>query len=170
MRIKSIILVVVLAMATSISFGQHKSKKQLREERRIAQFKKTELLIGGNAFIFIARNCSPLGFTNIDLTNNSNYLRFEPELITSEMPFFGTSYRGLPYGGDAGLHFKGMPQEYSVKKLDKYYEISTVVKDRYDAYRLLLTVFYDGSATLLINSNNRSSISYNSDIRPLQKK
>lgn len=76
----------------------------------------------------------------------------------------------MAYRGDGGLNFEGKPQEYTFKKEKKAYQIKAVVKGQYDVYTLFLIVFYDGSASLSINSNNRSTISYNGEIGPIEKK
>jgi hypothetical protein len=170
MKTKNIFLVLLLSLVVTMSFAQEKTRKQLREARKIEKQKQTEILVNSKEFVFVARNASPQGFRNIDLTANPNYLKFQPDFIESEMPFFGTGYTGIAYRGDSGLHFEGKPLEYTFKKEKKAYQIKAVVKGQYDVYTMFLSIFFDGSATLSINSNNRSTISYNGEIRPIEKK
>ncbi len=40
-------------------------------------------------FVFIGKTAFPQGFRTMDLTTNSNYVEFHPDMIKSEMPFFG---------------------------------------------------------------------------------
>lgn len=154
-------------MATG--YSQEKSKKQLREERKTEKQKQTQALIDSKKFVFVGRTALPQGFNAIDLTTNANYLQFRPDTIKSEMPFFGRAFSGVGYGSDVGLHFEGAPQEFIVKKGKKSYEIKVVVKGKNDTYRVLLSVFFEGSATLSISSNNRSTISYNGDVFKIEK-
>jgi hypothetical protein len=170
MKTKNIFLLLLLSLIVTSSFAQEKTRKQLREARKIEKQKQTEILVNSKEFVFVARNASPQGFRNIDLTSNPNYIKFQPDFIKSEMPFFGRAYSGVAYRGDGGLHFEGKPQEYTFKKEKKAYQIKAVVKGQYDVYTMYLSVFFDGSASLSINSNNRSSISYNGEIRPIEKK
>ncbi|MFV8340935.1 DUF4251 domain-containing protein [Flavobacterium sp. XS2P39] len=170
MKTKMLFLVLFLSLIVSSGYAQEKSKRQLRAERKIEKEKKTASLVDSKEFVFIGRTALPQGFRTIDLTTNSNYVEFTPDKITSEMPFFGRGYSGVAYSGDVGLKFEGNPKEFTVKKGKKNYQIKTVVKGDTDVYTLFLSVFFEGSATLTINSNNRSSISYNGEIRPIEKK
>jgi hypothetical protein len=80
------------------------------------------------------------------------------------MPYFGRAYSGAGYGGDAGLKFAGKPEKYTVVKEKKNYQINVEVKSDNDTYKLSLSIGFEGSATLTVISNNRSTISYNGDI------
>lgn len=170
MKTKNIFLVLLLSLIVTISFAQEKTRKQLKEARKIEKQKQTEILVISKEFVFVARNASPQGFRNIDLTTNINYIKFQPDFIKSEMPFFGTAYSGVAYRGDGGLNFEGKPQEYTIRKEKKAYQIKAIVKGQYDVYTMYLSVFFDSSASLSINSNNRSTISYNGEISAIEKK
>jgi hypothetical protein len=170
MKTKTSILILFLSLLLTVSFAQEKSKKELREERKIEKQKQTAALIDSKEFVFIGRTALPQGFRTMDLTTNSNYVQFYPNIIKSEMPFFGRAFGGIGYGSDVGLHFEGTPREFTIKKGRKFYQIKAVVKGEKDTYTLLLSVFFEGSATLSISSNNRSTISYNGDIFKIEKK
>jgi hypothetical protein len=62
------------------------------------------------------------------------------------------------------LKFEGVPSEFSIQKTKKNYQLKAKVKDKNDTYTLKLTIFFDGGASLIINSNNRASISYSGKI------
>ena len=82
------------------------------------------------------------------------------------MPFFGRAYRA-DYGGDGGIKFEGKPKEFKIvtRKKGKGYEINTAVSGSRDYFQLNLLVSPEGSATLTITSNDRSSISYYGEIK-----
>lgn len=170
MKAKRSILVLLLSLIVMVSYAQEKSKKQIREEKRIKNEKQIAALIDGRSFVFIGRTALPQGFRNIDLTTNANYVEFKPDKITSEMPFFGRAYSGVAYSGDGGLKFEGSPKDFTVKKKKKGYLIRTAVKGATDTYTLFLSVSFGGSTTLTVNSNNRSTISYNGEIQAIEKK
>ncbi|WP_185963120.1 DUF4251 domain-containing protein [Flavobacterium gawalongense] len=171
MKTKTVILVLFLSLIVTASYAQEKSKKQLRAERKIEKEKQIASLVDAKEFVFIGRTALGQGFRSIDLTTNSNYVEFKPDKIKSEMPFFGRAYSGVAYGSrDGGLNFEGSPKEFTVEKGRKTYQIKTTVKGDTDVYQLFLSVSSGGNATLTINSNNRSSISYNGEIRPIEKK
>jgi len=164
----SVFLVLFILIGTT-PFAQEKSKKQLREERAIEKQQQTEAMINAKEFVFIGRTAIPTGFKTMDLTTNTNYVKFHPDLIESYMPFFGKAYSGIGYGGDNGLKFEGKPEEYTFEKGKKDYKINAKVKGTNDTFKLSLSVSSKGSATLSIISNNRSPISYNGEISAPEK-
>ena len=111
----------------------------------------------------------PTGYRSVDLTTNSNYVKFSPDHIESYMPFFGKAYSGIGYSGDQGLKFEGKPGIFTISKGKKNYLVEAEVKGPNDLYRLSLSVYYDGSASLSITSNNRGFISYSGDISAQEK-
>jgi hypothetical protein len=68
------------------------------------------------------------------------------------------------------MKFEGKPTVFSIEKNKKGYLIKAEVRGERDSYFLMLTVYFEGSAYLTINSNNRSSISYDGDIKSVTKK
>ena len=170
MKSKKTILVVLLLLVVSFGFGQEKTRQQLIKERKIEKVRQTTILIDSKEFVFVGKKAFPLGYGNIDLTTNPNYIEFKPDFIRSEMPFFGRGYSGIGYGGDSGLKFEGKPLEFSIVKAKKTYELNARVKGESDVFRITLSILEEGSATLTINSNNRSPISYYGEIFKIKKK
>lgn len=164
----SVLLVLFLLIGSSL-FAQEKNKKQQREERTIEKQKQIEKMINAKEFVFIGRTAIPTGFKTMDLTTNTNYVKFHPDRIESYMPFFGKAYSGIGYGGDNGLKFTGKPDDYTFVKGKKNYQINANVKGINDIFKLSLSVSSEGSATLSIISNNRSPISYNGEISAPEK-
>ena len=164
MKTKVPILVMLLTLFVINSYSQEKSKQELKEERKIERQKQTEALVNAREFVFTGNTAFPQGGNSINLTSNTNYVKFHPDRIESELPFYGRAYSGAGYGGDTGMKFDGKPEEYTVTKTKKEYQIEAVVKGENDTYRILLSVGFEGSASLSIISNNRSSISYSGEI------
>ena len=106
----------------------------------------------------------PQGGRSVNLTTRSNFMKFHPDLIESDMPYYGRAYSGAGYGGDSGLKFAGKPEKYTVVKEKKYYQINAEVKSDNDTYKISLSIGFEGSTTLMVISNNRSTISYHGDI------
>ncbi|OAZ04171.1 hypothetical protein FLB_11640 [Flavobacterium succinicans] len=158
-------MVLIVLVTTSLSFAQQPTKKELKEARKMEQQKKVETLVAGEKFIFEANRAFPMGYRSIDLTTNPNSISFTPDVIKSDMPFFGRATGSISYGGgEGGLKFQGAPEEFSITKEKKKYLLKAKVKDKNDSYTIQLTIFFDGGASLVINSNNRASISYNGSI------
>ncbi len=166
MKKKITLLFIILVAMQLASFSQEKTKKQLKAERKLELQKLTDSLMNARNFVFTARTALPQGFSAIDLTTNPNFVKFLPDSIHCDMPFFGSGYSGIGYGGDRGLEFSGKPQEYSITRNKKNYSVKAVLKTGHDTFQLFLTVSFEGSASLSINSMNRSPISYNGKIIP----
>lgn len=165
MKSKISILVAILALIMTAGFAQEKSKKEIKEEKKIEKQKQVEEMINSKAFDFVGRTALPTGYNSVNLTTTTNYVKYQPDLIDSYMPFYGRAFSGVGYGSDAGLQFTGKPEEFTVAKGKKNYQISATVKGEKDTFRLSLSVSFEGSASLTITSNNRSAISYSGEIK-----
>ena len=165
---KTMMLLFFISFSVMTGFAQEKTKKQLKEERELAQQKDIEALIEAKDFEFVGDRANPQGTRSIDLTTNNNFFRLKKDTIDSDMPFFGRAFSGVGYGSsDGGLKFKGLANDYSVKKGKKSYTIKANVKDNSDSYNIILDVYFNGGAYLSISSNNRSTIGYNGEIHKL---
>ena len=164
MKTKRIIGLLLCLFVFTVGYSQEKTRKQLRAESKIEKGKQISLLIDSKEFVFVGKRAFPQGFRSIDLTTNTNFIEFKPDLIKSEMPFFGTGYSGIGFGRDIGLKFEGKPLDFSIVRTKKSYELTARVRGEGDVFRITLSILDEGSATLTINSNNRSAISYYGEI------
>jgi len=165
MTTKTLLAVLFLILAVGPGFAQGTPKKAQRAKVRIEKQHQIDSLVNSKVFVFIATRALPMGGNSIDLTTNSNSLKFHPEKMESYMPFFGRAY-SIDYGGEGGIKFEGKPTEYKVVTLKEGsgFEINATVPVTRDNYKLQLRVSLDGSAILTINSNQRSAISYYGNI------
>lgn len=170
MKKKIMQLVLMLLIGTIPAVAQKSDRKAEKERKRVEKEKEIAALVESRNFEFRATRAIPTGYKSVDLTTNPNYVRFSSDLIVSEMPFFGRAY-SVSYGGDSGLKFEGKPEVYTVEKKKKNYEIEAKVKDKSDSFTINLSVSFEGSSTMSISSNNRTSISYNGEVftREVQK-
>jgi hypothetical protein len=168
MKAKILSSLFIILLIISPAFAQEKSKKEIKEEEKLQKQIQTETLINSKDFVFKARYALPMGARQIDLTSNPNYVKFNPDLFDGFMPFFGTATSGIGFGGDNGIKFKDKPETYTIEKMKKNFQIDAKVKGENDVYRLSLSVSFDGSASLSVISNNRSTISYQGEIFPSQ--
>jgi hypothetical protein len=169
MNTKISFFLVLMSLIVTSAFPQEKTKKELKEERKLEKQKQVESMVNDTVFVFVGRTALPTGMSSVNLSSNPNYLKFQPDMIESEMPYFGKGYSGIGYGGDSGLKFKGKPEKFTVEKKKKNYQIDTNVKVGSDNFRISLSVTFEGSTSLSIISNNRNTISYEGEISPLKK-
>ena len=131
--------------------------------------KRIEKLVDSKTFVFVARTALPSGGRAINLTTNPNFVKFEPELIDGNMPFFSRSNVGS-IRDTAGLTFKEKPESFSMVKKNKNFQINAKVKGKNDRYQLSLVVGFEGSSSLTITSNKRAAIRYQGTIFALENK
>jgi hypothetical protein len=168
MKTKLLLILVLTALTGIIGFSQEKSARQAKEEQKLATQQQTEALLNAKEFVFIGTDAYPTGYRTVNLTSRPNFVKFHPELIESDMPYFGRGNSSAAYAStsDAGLKFKGKSEEYKFDKKKKNYLITTKVRESGEAYSIMLTVQFSGSATLTINCFSRSPITYNGYITP----
>lgn len=123
-----------------------------------------ETLLNSKSFEFIANTAIPLSGPTKNLVGSNYSISFSPEMIISNMPFYGRAYSGMTMGRDKGMRFEGMPEDFTVINSKNGYEVSTSVKGENDTYVISITTGNSGFATLSISSNDRGTISYQGEI------
>jgi hypothetical protein len=154
-------------------------RRSILERQAVGKFGETQIIstnidvafimVNAKEFVFVPRTALPSGMSPVNLSINQNYIKFQPDLIDSYMPFFGNAYSGVVYSTDKGLKFIGKPESFTVEKNKNAFQIYAVVKGETDIFRLSLSVGFEGNASLLISSNNRSTISYAGEISAPEK-
>jgi|TARA_R110000823_G_scaffold52940_6_gene130848 uncharacterized protein DUF4251 len=123
-----------------------------------------ETLLNSKNFEFIANTALPLGQPPKNLVGSNYSITFSPEMVISNMPFYGRSYSDMALGRDKGMRFKGMPEIFTVKNENKGYVAETRVENENDIYTLLLTVSESGFATLTLKTNDRQTTTYEGEV------
>lgn len=157
--LKIIVLICFFGIATNAQ--EPTVRKQLATQPEIS---KIEALLNSQQFEFVANTMYPMGLQPKNLVGSGNSVTFSPELIISNLPFYGRSYTAITMGRDKGMRFKGAPENFVVKKTAKYYKVTTSVTGQRDTYSLSLSVSKSGYATLSITSKNRDIINYHGEI------
>ena len=163
------LLVLILSLGTTTGFSQDKTRREQKEERNLEKQKQIEAMVNAKEFVFVPRTALPSGMKQVYLSLDQFYIKFHPDYIDSYMPFYGRAYSGVGYGTDTGLSFKGTPEKFTIKKEGSIFQINVVVNGETDIFSLFLSVGSEGSASLSISTNNRSSISYQGEVSALEK-
>lgn len=163
---KTVIMTVVLFLSISMTtlFPQEKSRRELKEEKKLEKQEQIMAMLNAREFIFIATLAIPSGMRPVNLPVNQNHVKFQPELIESYMPFFGYATGSVGYGSDTGLKFEGKPESFTVQKNKNSFQVDAVVNGESDKFTLSLSVGLEGNASLTIISNKRSAVSYRGEI------
>ncbi|MCR4032478.1 MULTISPECIES: DUF4251 domain-containing protein [Flavobacterium] len=147
-----------LVLSLSIS-AQEKTKKELKQERELEEQKQIQALLDAQNFVFEAQKLTPQGGRLIQLDYNTYFLKFNKENTTCDLPFFGRGYN-IGYNSDGGIKFEGKPENIKIENKKKNTILRATVRGKNDVYDLAFTIFYNGSATLNVTSNNRAPIYY----------
>lgn len=165
MKTKTFISLMLLSFLTLPALAQETSKRELKAKRELQKQKEIEALINSKNFVFEAQKVMPQGGRLLNLDYNTYFLKFNEAKTTCDLPFFGRGFN-VPYGGgDGGIKFEGVPDNIQIEKKKKSYNIKATVKGKDDVYNLFFSIYFNGGATLSVNSNNRASISYDGEIK-----
>ncbi len=166
MKAKISSIMILLSLILTSAFSQEKSKKELKEEELLSKQAEIETLVNSKDFVFVAKYALPMGVSQVNLSSNPNYVKFNSELMDGYMPFFGTATAAIGLGGDNTIKFRDKPESLNIEKKKKNFQIEARVKGENDVYRLSLSVSFTGNSSLTIISNNRGTISYQGEIFP----
>jgi hypothetical protein len=165
MKTRYSILILMFLFVITASYSQESGKKS-KEERKLELQKQTEDLMNSKIFLFVGNTAYSEGGKSVAISSGPNTVSFSPDLIKSNLPFFGTAKTASAgYGGQSGYTFEGKPDEYTVDSTKKGYTVKAVVKSGNDNFTMNLTISPEGGANLSVYSINRSSMRYNGEIR-----
>jgi len=127
-------------------------------------------LVNNKQFQFLAQNMFPSGARSKMLTENYT-MNVSPEEVSADLPYVGRAYNAPMDPADVGIRFVSKDFTYEEKKGKKdSREITISPKDAKDVRSCLFTIYPNGNANLMVNSNNRQTISYSGVITTLVKK
>lgn len=124
-------------------------------------------------FIFKASSATPQRGRMRQLTSEYEVV-VRPDTIISFLPYFGRAFTAPINPSDGGIKFTSTDFTYAAgEKKKRRWEIQINPKDVPDVTTLYLTIFDNGSASLRVNSINRTPISFNGYVeegKPVEKK
>lgn len=122
-----------------------------------------EKLMESRNFEFVANTMFPLGQPPKDLVGSGYSVSFSPEMIISNMPFYGRAYGAASFK-NKGMRFKGVPEVFTVENKANSFEVKLKVADGTESYTLSLNVDDGGRASLTIGNNHHGTISYQGEV------
>lgn len=130
-----------------------------------------ENLITSKNFRFDAALAEPIGgrVNRIDLTGRNAYMTLTGEEVQMQLPYFGQRQVATMGVADQGMQFKGTATDIRTKRNEKSnnYDMDFKTRNQSESLQCNLRVFSGMRAVLTINSNQRNSIRYEGQIRPL---
>jgi TctA family transporter len=170
MKIIAIMGLFILMLITVQSQGQEKkSKKQLREEKKVQQIEETKSIVESGTFVFKATNANPMRGRTINLTTEYD-VKVSKDSIYSYLPYYGVAYSASYGGTDSPMIFESPAKTYSIEETKKGYRIKVTAKNGNDNLEFNFNVTVTGSTSLTVISVNRQSISYFGTLEKIKKK
>jgi len=142
---------------------------QINAQNKSAEVSSIEILLNSKNFEFIANTMIPMSGGTKNLVGSNYSITFTPEMIISNMPFYGRAYSGAAMSRDRGMRFKGKPENFTINKNEKNFEVNATVNGKADTYFISITVGDSGFANLSISSSDRAVISYQGEIIKIQE-
>jgi hypothetical protein len=148
MKYTSLVRVSLLVLVPFIGNSQD-SMKEIVESKR---------------FVFEAQSMSPLKGGMRTLTPGYT-LKVSPDTVVADLPYAGRAYQA-PYGGsDGGIKFEATKFEYTVKEKKKGWTVNIETKEVAGSPRVIINVFDNGNARVVVYSTDRESITFNGILR-----
>lgn len=102
---------------------------------------------------------------NINLSGNSNYIRFQGDSVRLFLPYFGVRHFGGGYGSDGGVDYEGLVGDIQIDKEEKRITVEFSAEKSSEDYKFYLTLYPNGNTNTTVNSSQRDNISYRGTIR-----
>ncbi|CDF78892.1 conserved hypothetical protein (DUF4251) [Formosa agariphila KMM 3901] len=168
---KHIILLVVLVFGMQLTFSQTKAeKKAAKKEKAEQNYTAIKKLIDTKQYTFEGSWATSQGGRRINLIGNTNFLNVDKDSTDAYLPYFGVAHIAS-YGGDGGIKFDGPYEDYKLSFNDKKQVVTVSYSTSHKSEKIDVTlrVFSPETASLVIYSSNRNSISYDGSIKALKK-
>jgi hypothetical protein len=125
--------------------------------------KKAEIkqIIEARNFVFKAQTALPTAGSVRQLTSDFD-LQVTKDTIISDLPYFGRAFTPPLNPSEGPLRFTSTNFQYMVSNKKKGgWDITITPKDLQDPRQLTMSVFENGSASVMVTSYNRQPISFN---------
>lgn len=118
-------------------------------------------IVEAQNYVFKAQTALPTSGATRQLTGDFD-LRVSKDTIVSDLPYFGRAYTAPLNPSEGPLRFTSTDFQYSVANRKKGgWEVTITPKDVHDPRQLSMSIFDNGSASVIVTSYNRQPISFN---------
>lgn len=143
----------IIAFALFPITGAAQNKKDKK-----AQIKS---IVEAQNYVFKAQSALPTSGATRQLTSDYD-LRISKDTILSDLPYFGRAYTAPLNPSEGPLRFTSTDFQYSVTNRKKGgWDVTITPKDVQDPRQLNMSIFDNGTASVIVTSYNRQPISFN---------
>ena len=157
-----ILFLFALASMNTVNAQNTSSEKQTKET-------VIKNLIDSKNYVFTAKYVQPISGPIRHLTSEYD-MKVMGDSIVTYLPYFGRAYSAPINLSQGSIQFTSADFNYTAESKRKEWIIVIKPRESIDVRELTLRVFKNGSASLMVNSTNRQSISYNGVIEARRSK
>jgi hypothetical protein len=143
MKYTSLIFLVII-LIPSIGISQTTVKEMVEAKR----------------FVFQAQSLTPLKGSMRTLSPGYT-LKVSPDTVVCDLPYIGRSFQAVYGGSDGGMKFEATKFEYTVKEKKKGWTINITTRGVSGSPKVIISVFDNGTARVVITPTDKESITYN---------
>lgn len=154
----------------------------------VAQIENLKRVVNERNIEITANSATPIAFANtrglenllppgsnlanINLINTPNFIKIQKDSLQVDLPYFGELRIVSGYNSESGIHFDGIPTKTTIGFNEKRmsHEIMYDVKSKNETFRISITLFSNNRSSFIINSSNRTTISYDGTWKELKSK
>ena len=110
--------------------------------------------------------------SRINLQGNADYLKFEGDTVSADLPYFGERQMGGGFNRHTGIKFEGVPRDLEITKDSdtNNYNIQFNINDDSENYQVVLKIYPNRNALTSINSSQRFPIRYDGTLKATELK
>jgi hypothetical protein len=144
--------IIAIALFPVTALAQNKKEKKAAEIKNIVEARN---------YVFKAQTALPTAGNTRQLTADFD-LRVSKDTIVSDLPYFGRAYTAPLNPSEGPLRFTSTDFHYTATGRKKGgWDITITPKDLQDPRQLTLSIFDNGTASVVVTSYNRQPISFN---------
>lgn len=118
-------------------------------------------IVEAQNYVFKAQSALPTGGAARQLTGDFD-LRISKDTILSDLPYFGRAFTPPLNPSEGPLRFTSTDFQYTVANRKKGgWNVTITPKDVHDPRQLNISIFDNGTASVVVTSYNRQPISFN---------
>ncbi len=157
---KFVVLIALLAVGFAYSRNLPADETVLTNDGQTIDEK-----IASKSYVFEAQIAIPTGGRTIQL-NSYFDVRVSGDTLVCSLPYYGRAYTAPINPAEGGYNFTTTKYQYIVNKpKEDEWKIELVPLARTQGEKFMLTAFSNGTASLLVTSNNRQPINFRGVIK-----
>lgn len=159
-------LIGIVLLVFTVSCG---TQQNLRGETP-NNFEELKTMVNSGEYEIENQWAMPLNGSMIDLTGNTNQIRFEGDSVEIYLPYFGVRHSGVDYGGrNGGIKYEGPLDDLAIQEdpVKERINVDFKVSKDNESFDFRVILFSNGNVNTSVNSSARNSISYRGIVRNL---